>query len=522
MVQVQEMTSAAIHALGDTTAAVVTACQQTLQALARSPGCLLAALGAAAHPQDRPLQAQLQGIARQPPAKQLSAGQQDRLVQLMFGLQGGPDRCARTLPSSPGHDHCSFQAEWCRLPSESGQLLTAFTACLQEQQQMEAQMLIAVAGLQGCAGVCSIRWPGSFLRRCPLFHGAPARARLPNSCHTVVCAGAAGGSCWVRPLRCGSCAVPSAGARSHRCRALAGPSAAALDSNSKALPASCQAACMAPRSSACGPRRPQRSVPAWPDRCSWSQGRQQRQRAGHLGCAGPCQAGGGRSAAPGQPARQPRHLRRPAQPAEAAGGRPGCGLHAIACAPVYRRSRGCACAGLAPAVAHSGTPRRACLPDCCLSAQRQAPVLDTAAAAPWALHCTCCCQFCALCAPCASAQAAPGVTLFQGGPASATAPMHCSWQACPHRRCGAAAKGAVLPAPDQAALLFAFFGALQQSWWAAKYGGLTRHRPPLASCTFYALNRKVSWPQLCGALLQRPAALAASAMHFKCHCPDVA
>ena len=45
--------------------------------------------------------------------------------------------------------------------------------------------------------------------------------------------------------------------------------------------------------------------------------------------------------------------------------------------------------------------------------------------------------------------------------------------------------------PVQAALLCAFYGALEQSMACGEYGSLTRHRPPSAACTFFRHNRKV-------------------------------
>ena len=39
--------------------------------------------------------------------------------------------------------------------------------------------------------------------------------------------------------------------------------------------------------------------------------------------------------------------------------------------------------------------------------------------------------------------------------------------------------------------MFGFYAALQQTMTCAQYGSLTRHKPPFATCTFYAFNRKV-------------------------------
>ena len=45
--------------------------------------------------------------------------------------------------------------------------------------------------------------------------------------------------------------------------------------------------------------------------------------------------------------------------------------------------------------------------------------------------------------------------------------------------------------PVQAALVFGFYAALEQTMACAYYGSLTRHKPPFATCTFYRFNRKV-------------------------------
>ena len=45
--------------------------------------------------------------------------------------------------------------------------------------------------------------------------------------------------------------------------------------------------------------------------------------------------------------------------------------------------------------------------------------------------------------------------------------------------------------PVQAALVFGFYAALEQTMACAYYGSLTRHKPPFTACTFYRFNRKV-------------------------------
>ena len=93
--QVQQVAAAAVHGLLDTQPAVSIACQQALLVLARQPGCLLAMLQGTAQMQTGQSTVQLRAIARQPPAKQLSSAQHEKLLQLMSGRSGDADhRCA--------------------------------------------------------------------------------------------------------------------------------------------------------------------------------------------------------------------------------------------------------------------------------------------------------------------------------------------------------------------------------------------------------------------------------------------